>query len=1809
MAQRPIDEKIVVMKLDNSDFTRKAQETTTIFGKMRDSLSKIPGVNLSKTNQELTQMNQTTRGFNLDTIGSSLQTITGRFSNLGIVGVTALTNISNRAVDAGINLANSLTMDPVMDGFREYETKIGAIGTVLSNTEWAGTTLDDVKRVLGDLNDYADQTVYSFGQMTENIGRFTAAGVSIDDSATAIKGLSNLAAASGSDVNQLNTAMYQMSQSMASGTMNLMDWNSLVNAGMGGKKTQDALLETAKAMGVNVKMADGFRNSISDGWLTSEIFLETMKKFGTDKSMTEAATAVRTFTGLMDSLKEGIGSGWATTWELIFGDFEEATKFWTGLSESITGFFAGFTNTRNNLLEGVVDKGGVQNLFEGIQNVVKAVINLFDILGAAANRVFPPVTVDKIVTITKSFLEFSKSLSMSSTTAGKFLTIFQGGFSILSTIIEIAKALGSAIFGIVPSGAGNSILNFLVTLSHMAIKFNQSVKAGNGLTKAIEVIGNVIRTVGGYIAGAITDISGFASSIRANIGPVIDWLADKLSPLGKIIKDTFMGLNDTEALGTGGIIALAVGIKFAIDKITGIFDDGLSFVDSIKDMFDNLGEAIGSFTAGVKLVSLLAIASAVGILAVSLKLMESIKSEDIVKGITSLAVSLGVMMGAMVIIDKFSITGGMRASMNIIALALAVTIVTVALKRLADIDPEELKKSVLALAGTVLALSGGIALMSAAGSKVKTSSAQLLALAGAVYILAEAITTMSSIPSGDLWESIGAMTVIFAALAGFLLLVNKTKFGPGSAIGVLAVSGALHLMVSAIQKIANIDTAELITGLTAIAVILAQIGLFSRLASGPNLMASGVGMLLLAGAINALMPPIQTLAGMSWEELLKGLGGMALAMVAIAGAAMLMNGAALGVVGMIGMAAALNLMIGPIQTLSQMTWGELIKGFVGLAGGLALLAGLSMLLSPAVVPMLAFGAALLIMGAAVTAVGAGVALFGVGLATLASLTAVSVAAIVSSLGLLLAGFATLIPAAINFVVELGLALIDGIIRLVPAAAEAIVTLIVSLLETIATHLPKFLDVGVTIIVQILEGIGQYVPILMDTMLQVVYDLITGLSAAIRDNGPQLVSAIMELVSEILILVIEAGAQMITALLGWIPGVKDATANIGQAAEEYLRDNFGASEVGAEKGTDFAKSLSSKSGEVKTAGEKLASSAKSGMQTIETYSVGQNIGQQLANGINSKRTLINNTVSNLANGTLGTMRQTLDTHSPSKKTDKIGQDTGQGFANGISKKKKAAEAAAKKTATAAQKAFTERMEAAKFKFEMEEISSAQYIKELEKIKKAYAKTPANIRKVDKEIKKLREQAAKEQEEIFKKQMDAEKKIIDERKYHNNLSLTQELAAWMKVLNKYKRGTEERSQADREVYRIKNEINSKLIETNENYLSKVEEANQREIDGIKSLNQEYEDAVKSRADAIASSFGLFEKIDEMTEVSGQELLDNLKGQNRVIDDWLSSIWALQNRKVDTNLLDALREMGPKSAAEVKAIQQMTEQQLTEYVKEFQKKNQMAKNAATIELEDLKVETQKKIKELQAETSKQLTEYRNEWLKKVKEIRTGTKEGFIGLNEDMSKVGTDVIAGLIKGLDNKKGDLYNSARGMAMGMITEIRKTLEVKSPSRVARRIGGFFGEGVELGVDDSTGGVVNSVKNMAQAASGALNEFLDGIGSDIPDNELHFKAIIDYDGVDTSKFGTLNPVAMLPDLSFVNSVIGATKSLFGQNGNTKTTTDKTVQPIAPNESDNRPKQPVIIQIPMNSRIVAEETFDDVNDLLRSQANMDYGMRGL
>lgn len=436
-----IDEKVVEMRFDNKQFEREASTTMTTLQKLKKHLD------FSKVGDSFDAIDKASRKVDMNGLGSAITSIESKFSALEVMAITTLSNITNSVINAGKRWLSAFTIEPIKSGFQEYETQINAVQTILANTQKEGTNIKDVNKALDELNLYADKTIYNFTEMTRNIGTFTAAGIKLDTSVNAIQGIANLAAVSGSTSQQASTAMYQLSQALATGTVKLMDWNSVVNAGMGGQVFQDALRETSQLLGTGaeaaIKANGSFRESLQAGWLTSEVLTETLKKFTTSgaveyvskytglakeavqeewnaakamygeaeaidkaaealakksgknkdeiaetlkfaQTAEDAATKVKTFSQLIDTLKEAVQSGWSQSFRIIIGDFEEAKELFTEISDSFGAVISASADARNQLLAEVFNKTDAQDYISNIVGVSKEAVGELQTIGKEA---------------------------------------------------------------------------------------------------------------------------------------------------------------------------------------------------------------------------------------------------------------------------------------------------------------------------------------------------------------------------------------------------------------------------------------------------------------------------------------------------------------------------------------------------------------------------------------------------------------------------------------------------------------------------------------------------------------------------------------------------------------------------------------------------------------------------------------------------------------------------------------------------------------------------------------------------------------------------------------------------------------------------------------------------------------------------------------------------------------------------------------------------------------------------------------------------------------------------------------------------------------------------------------------------------------------------------------------------------------------------------------------------------------------------------------------------------------------------------
>lgn len=631
-----IEDRIVRMKFDNAQFEEGVAQTTETLKKFEDTLK------LEGASDGLGKVQSAINSVSVSPLTNATQSAGEKFDWLREMAIGALRDIGARIERTAEDMAKKITLQPLIDGFNEYQTQMSSIQTIMANTGRDFNNADQIREVneaLDELNAYADKTIYNFTEMTRNIGTFTAAGISLESAVPAIQGVANLAAVSGSNAEQASRAMYQLSQALSTGSMKLQDWNSVVNAGMGGQVFQDALKRTARAHGIAVdqmiEKAGSFRESLQAGWVTSEVLTDTLnqlaisydevgdeayekaKKTLLDKNYSEedavailelaktaeeAATMVRTWTQLWETVGEALGSGWTTSWRIIIGDFQQATEVFTYFSHTLGDVINASSNARNALLQDWADNGGRDALFGSIVNLIEAIRRPLAAIIDAFERVFS-VTGEDLAVATENFALFTEKLVMSEDAANALGEFFEGLFTILHAGISIIFSLGRA-FGKVVGAAWKLIEPFAALLGTKIMEgldrlvplFNGVADALDDVTTNTQPLVDLFQTLKDKVVSFFTSLSWF-NTVSEFIGNGVNR-----------IKDFFKGTTESadkasEAVQDAELKWKATNLSGFIEELNQVFKETDTLMSGVGLAMEktaaSLPEWLGPFKKGM----------------------------------------------------------------------------------------------------------------------------------------------------------------------------------------------------------------------------------------------------------------------------------------------------------------------------------------------------------------------------------------------------------------------------------------------------------------------------------------------------------------------------------------------------------------------------------------------------------------------------------------------------------------------------------------------------------------------------------------------------------------------------------------------------------------------------------------------------------------------------------------------------------------------------------------------------------------------------------------------------------------------------------------------------------------------------------------------------------------------------------------------------------------------------------------------------------------------------------------------------------
>lgn len=1295
-----IDNRIVNMQFDNAKFEKNINTTQKSLSKL-DQLLKF-----KNAGKGFNDIDKAAGKVNFSAMEKSLQTISSRFSNLGIVGVTVLQNLTNRAVDAAFKIGNALT-SAITTGGKNRALNIEAARFQIEGLE------GDWEKVLEDVNYGVKDTAYGLDAAAKVASQLMASQVSIGDNMkSSLRSISGVAAMTNStyeDIGSIYTTV--------AGNGRLMSEQLLQLSSRG--------LNAAAALGQQLgKSEKEIRDMVSKGEIDFQTFANAMDAaFGK-----HAKEANKTFTGALANMKAALSRIGAAFYQPgldyardvinaltpVIDDAKKALTPFINLTERGMATLSKYAVSILNNFDFKATLGPsidafstlLQGLVPGLRFLKYTFTDVTSTIGQAFSAIFPPVDNIKgrINDLIKSFTDFARNTRPSEETLNNLTRIFKGVFAAMNIVRRGATFLisvfGSILVALKP--VGNQLLAIAAALGDFIVKIDESTKSGSGFASVFEKIKNVISTLAGGLGSLLSSVFSklnnlfsFTSNAISQIGPKV---GEAFTAIINKVKEFMSGLmsnfdfSDIASMINAGLIggviaALLKGfgkIKAIMWKYTTTFFGNQvgNFGIKIQNVLNNISGAFTEFGRNMKTVQLMNIAKSILVLAAGLYILAQVDADKLAGSVAAMSVLIYELVTAMEVLaditnaEKLGKISVLATSM--IAVAIAIDFLTIAVAKLGRLNIKELIKG---LAGVqILLMELSAFLKKAEFDKITIKqSIGLILIATSLNILASAVKKLGNINIKELIKGLGSIGILLAEIAIFTKMIGKPKGMIQAGIGITALATGMLILSKAVTELSSLSIEELVKGLGGIAAAMIAISIAMNFMPR-NMISSGLGILAVATAIKILNGPLQDMGKMSLKEIAKSLGVLGGALIILAGAMKLMQGSITGAIALGILTTALVLFLPVLRALGTMSIEEIAKSLGVLAGMFVVLGVASAVLTPLIPSLLALSGAITLLGVGLAAIGAGVLAFAIGMSILAASGAAGITAFTA----IVMGIIELIPKAATALAEGIAAFIQAIVSNAPTIIEGIVTLVQSILTALIEVIPQVLELAVTLIQGLITTVTELIPSIVELGMTLILSLLQGIASNIYQivvTAAQIVIEFLNGIAAQLPGIIQAGFDlMISFLNGLADGIRnnmglvlDAVWNVISAIIESVlstlmgaiggmlsagQEFIGGAIDGIGKGLEGAKNAVSDI--IRGAIDKVTSFVG------DMLNAGKDLIQGLIDGIKSMFESVGNVISDIGSNIIGGIKGILGIASPSKVFRQIGIFTMEGLILGIQK---------------------------------------------------------------------------------------------------------------------------------------------------------------------------------------------------------------------------------------------------------------------------------------------------------------------------------------------------------------------------------------------------------------------------------------------------------------------------------------------------------------------------------------------------------------
>lgn len=909
-----VDTRVVQMQFDNKQFESGVSTTMKTLEKFKESLN-FEGLE---------------RGF--EALGDACEAITNKFSAFGTITDQILRNVANKITSMGHQLMG--TINQMGAGMHKYESLMGATRTIMNAT---GKSVDEINEVMLELNKYTDETSYNFSDLVGSMSTILSSGA-IKDMGTAEKvmeGMANAAAHAGIGIQQAAWPMQTFTKAMSAGKMTLNQWDSLNLAHFITPQMINTMIEAGKAVGTldkegnlikngkKIKItAQNIRETLHEGWMTADVMSKAFEVYADRESELgekafNAAREAKTFTDVIEALKDAISTGWMKSFQLLFGNVEQAAKFFTWMAEAVIGVSDSISSFRNQLLKEWNEAGGRNALVDTIVYIWETISELGGQITTAFTNIFGVLSSEDLINFTNDVHDAVQKLYMwlggdankgLGPIAPRFVLIrqaFEGVASVGRVLLEVIKGVGSVI---------GSFFGELIDADDILLKLGET---GRNITAwANDLINN-------------GKISGFFEKIKTDIAP----LAKSLQSLGKAIWTFFgnvkKGIEESDAWASvsewfaGFKKDIGDGFPDVIQKIANFLDGITAFLTSddipgkITEFANNLWEGIrnlfGLNKKDEEATSESAEKEAEKKVEATGSFFDTLK--DILPKIAGIAIPAGLAIGAIVIVAKlFGFVGKL-----VKGVVKPFTSISEFVENVKDtvekFSKEKLKEKKL--------------------KNIKTLATAILMIAGSIWLI-------GSIGWEKALIGLGGVVAVFGVMFLISSLASRFKAIPTKAVtSLIGMSFAIVVLASVVRMLSGISWKGLAVGLVGLAGIFLEIVAFMALMNIAGVKSAPKKMIGFSVAIAILALSVKSMSSLNFNQVVNGLialGGVLLYLAVFLGILKVI-GVESAPTKMIGLAVSILIISSALKSLSSLSINQIVNGLAGLGGILLELAG------------------------------------------------------------------------------------------------------------------------------------------------------------------------------------------------------------------------------------------------------------------------------------------------------------------------------------------------------------------------------------------------------------------------------------------------------------------------------------------------------------------------------------------------------------------------------------------------------------------------------------------------------------------------------------------------------------------------------------------------------------------------------------------------------------------------------------------------------------------------------------------------------